>query len=340
MTQQPKKRLNVAVFDVDAKMERFFRVHLSSQNFFVRYFRRPLRKSDAALLQTASILVISVQSTVLQNFVSALPNLRCIATCSTGYDHIDLKTCAKRNIAVANVPSYGENTVAEFTFALLLGVMRRIPMAIDQTQDRNIIEQQLCGLDLAGKTIGIIGCGKIGINVVRIANGFGMRVLAYDPYQKASALKRNNARPASLVGLIKKSDIITLHVPLVAATKHLLSGKQFRQMKKGVVIINTARGGLIDTDALLKALQNNTVRYAGLDVIEGEEIFIRNGNTPVSQHSSDRISALLRNKHVLITPHIAYNTQEAIERICQTTVENISAFAEGKPANLVQLQKH
>lgn len=341
MARQKIGKINIAVFDVEPEMERFFRAHFPASKTALRFFSRSLRERDAKTLEDVEVLIVFIHSEISGNMLRAMPKLRLIATCSTGYDHIDVHACAKRNVAVANVPSYGENTVAEFTFALLLAVSRRIREAAEAVRVGNFSVKNLRGFDLAGKTIGVIGCGKIGMQVIRIANGFGMRVLAYDPYRKSSALKRSKAKPASLAKLIKHSDIMTLHAPLNAKTEHLLDALRFRQMKKGMVIINTARGGLIDTNALFRALQKGTVTYAGLDVFEGEETFAQEGRLALGKLSERATRTvledhlLLHDDRVLITPHIAFNTHEAVRRIYAVTVNNVLAFSRGKPENLV-----
>ncbi len=346
MARQKTSKINIAVFDVEPEMERYFRAHFPASKTILRFYRRSLRERDAKTLGDIEILIVFIHSKVGENILRAMPKLKLIATCSTGYDHIDVRACAKRDVAVANVPAYGENTVAEFTFALLLGVMRRIREAAEHTRAGNFSARELRGYDLTGKTIGVVGCGKIGMRVIHIANGFGMRVLAYDPVIKASVIKKNNAMSASLDRLIRTSDIITLHAPLLPSTRHLLNAVRFRQMKKGVVIINTARGGLIDTNALFRALQKGTVRFAGLDVLEGEEALVQEESqlllakfSETSMRTVLENHFLLRDDRVLITPHVAFNSHEAVERIYAVTVKNVLAFAQGKPANLVAAER-
>lgn len=342
MARQKIGKINIAVFDAEPEMERFFRAHFPASKTVLRFFSRSLRERDVKTLADMEVLIVFIHSEIGGNMLRAMPKLRLIATCSTGYDHIDVRACAKRNIAVANVPAYGEDTVAEFTFALLLAVSRRIREAAERTRAGNFSVQNLRGFDLAGKTIGVIGCGKIGFNVIRIANGFGMRVLAHDPVVRASIIKKNRAKPVSLAQLVRMSDIITLHAPLLPSTRHMLGAAQFRLMKKGVVIINTARGGLIDTNALFRALQKGTVRFAGLDVLEGEEAFVEEESQLLHAKFSEAAlrtvledHVLLHDNRVLITPHIAFNTHEAVERIYAATVNNILAFSRGQPVNLV-----
>lgn len=341
MTQKLRERIAVAVFDAEPEMERLFRHALPAARFSLRFFRRQLKERDALAMRNAAVLVVFVHSRVGKAVLEQMPKLRLIATCSTGYDHIDLKACQQRNVAVVNVPSYGEDTVAEFTFALLLAVTRRIREAAGQTRAGNFSVQNLRGFDLTGKTIGVIGCGKIGMNVIRIARGFRMRVLAYDPFQKSSVLKKNGALPAGLTRLVRTSDVITLHTPLNPNTYHVLNTARFRQMRAGVVIVNTARGGLIDTNALFRALQQGTVRYAGLDVFEGEETFAQEGRLTLGKLSEQAVRTvledhlLLHDDRVLMTPHLAFNTHEAVQRIYSATAENIRAFWSGKPRNRV-----
>lgn len=234
------------------------------------------------------ILVPFVATPVTAEVMNRLPGLGLIATRSTGTDHIDTAEAARRGITVANVPDYGSVAVAEHAFALLLTLTRIRP-------------HLEAGTDLSGKTIGVIGTGAIGRHVMQIAHGFGMNVLAYD-------LERRPGIPyAALEDVLARADIITLHIPATPATRHFISEQAIAAMKPGVLLINTARGSLVDTAALSRALHSGQVSAAGLDVVE-----------PASD--ADAQIAL---PNTVITPHIAYNTREAIRRISDITLDNI-----------------
>lgn len=294
-------------------------------------------------IRGADILSTFIYSHITDEVLERLPNLKLIATRSTGYDHIDVEAAKKRGIAVANVPSYGENTVAEHTFALILALSRKMYPAIIRTRDFDFSTGGLRGWDLKGKTLGIIGMGHIGTHVARVARGFEMIVLGFDPKVSTEEARTQGVALVPFERLIRESDVITLHCPYNQHTHHLLNREAFTQMKDGVYIINTARGGLIDTKALLEALETKKVAGAGLDVLE-EECEVKEERQLASKHWKDPLcdlQVLLANhvlterENVIITPHNAWNSHEAIERILDTTVENIVAFLAGKPRNIV-----
>ncbi len=277
--------------------------------------------------------------------LAKLKNLKYIATRSTGYDHIDLKACAARNISVSNVPTYGENTVAEFTFALLLALARKIYPAVKQVKDAASFETKaLQGFDLKGKTIGVVGVGHIGVYAVKIAKGFGMNVVAYDPHPKAELAKEFGFEYADLNSLFGQSDVVTLHVPYMPATHHLVNKENLKLFKKGSVLINTARGGLVETEGLVWALKTGILAGAGLDVLEEEGFIKEELHNMLNGHpNQDQLKIaladheLMHMENVLITPHNAFNSREAVMRILETTAGNIVNFASNQPSNLVKL---
>jgi D-lactate dehydrogenase len=270
-----------------------------------------------------------------------LPKLRMIATRSTGFDHIDLAACQRRRIVVANVPAYGENTVAEHTFALILNLSRNVHKSYVRTLQNDFRIEDLRGFDLKDKTLGVIGAGHIGMHVIKIAKGFGMHVLANarnpDPFI-ADVL---HFRYVELEELLAKSDIITLHIPLNDSTFHLINKETIGRMKNGAIIVNTSRGGIIDTDALYEALARGKLKGAALDVIENENLIKEEHQlhrTPKDKADWKRLYEnleLLKMPNVVFTPHNAFNSQEALERILDTTARNILGFAEGKAQNAV-----
>ena len=243
---------------------------------------------------------------------------------------------------MANVPSYGENTVAEHVFALLLAISHRMPEAMERAQRGHFSPEGLQGFDLAGKTLGVIGTGRIGQHVIRIARGFQMRVLAHDVRAEPLLAAELEFHYTDLPTLYTEADVISLNVPSLPETRHMLSARTFAKMKDGVVVINTARGDLIDTRALIQALNSGKVAAAGLDVLPDEPLIREEAELICSiyckQHDLRDLVAnhvLLRMRNVVITPHSAFNTREAVQRIAETTVENIRAFAVGRPQNLV-----
>lgn len=287
------------------------------------------------------VLSVFVDSAVSKKVVDSMPNLKFIATRSTGFDHIDKKACEGKGIKVSYVPSYGENTVAEFAFALLLSLSRKIYESFDRIRETgNWSFDGLQGFDLKGKTIGIVGTGRIGRHSIRIAKGFDMKVVAYDPFPNKDMAKELDFEYRSLDDLLKESDVVTLHVPYSKDTHHLLDEKRLFSMKKGAVIINTSRGPVIETQSLVKALREKHLGGAGVDVFEEEGVakdemdFLISGKT--EGHDLKTIIAnhvLVDMPNVVLTPHNAFNTKEAIERILDTTIENISGFLKGEVKN-------
>ncbi|MBM3250908.1 MAG: hydroxyacid dehydrogenase [Candidatus Nealsonbacteria bacterium] len=290
-----------------------------------------------------NILSPFIYSLVDGEIVNSLKSLKYIATRSTGFDHIDLKICRQRNILVSNVPTYGENTVAEHTFALILALSRKIYHSLERAKKGDFSLEDLRGFDLKGKSLGIVGIGNIGQHVARIAKGFEMDILAYDIHKNKKLAKEIGFKYAPLGFLFKNSDIITLHVPYNKATHHLINLKTLKSFKKGCYLINTARGGICDTTALLEGLKQEIFAGLGLDVLE-EECFIKEERellTSAFKKTCDLKTALenhilINQPNVIITPHNAFNSREALTRILDTTIENIRAYWKGRPMNLIK----
>ncbi len=301
----------------------------------------PIQECMSPAFADATVLSVFVHSRVTREILDAMPNLRFIATRSTGYDHVDLETCNERGILVANVPRYGDNTVAEHTFALILSLSRKIHKAYQRTVAGDFSLSNLEGFDLKGKTIGVVGAGSIGLHVIRIATGFGMHVIAYDVKPNPMIAEVLNFDYVSLEYLLANADIITLHAPLLPSTHYLINADTIGIIKRGALLINTARGGLVDTDALITALDQGILGGAGLDVIEGEELIeeeerlMRAPEAAESLRMLIRQHILLRRNDVVITPHMAFYSREARQRIMATTVENIRAYFDGQPINVV-----
>ena len=246
-----------------------------------------------------------------------------VFTRSTGFDHIDTDKAEKMGIEVYNVPHYGSSTVAEHAFGLLLSLSKKIPRAVKRTK-HDFSHKGLTGFELAGKKFGVIGTGEIGQKAIRMAKGFDMDVIAYDPYGNDKLEEELGFMYVSMEDLLKKSDVISLHCPLTDDNYHMLSGDEFEQMED-TVLINTARGSLIDSNALLEALENGNVRSAGLDVLETEDEMRNMEDYDGSEFHGDLESdhKLIERDDVLVTPHDAFNTEEAKQRILETTLRNI-----------------
>jgi len=283
-----------------------------------------------------------IYSIIDKAVLESLPDLKIVATRSTGYDHVDLEAARARGVAVCNVPSYGENTVAEHTFGLILAVTRNIHKAHFKVTHRDFSLEGLEGMDIAGKTLGVVGTGRIGLHVIKIARGFGMKVLAYDIRQEPILAEVLNFQYVPFDELLRESDIVTLHAPYNKQTHHMMNVDTLAKMKVGAILINTARGGLVDTLALVAALDAGQLSGAGLDVLEGEQL-LREERQILAHHDVPQetlrtlldSSILIRRPDVVVTPHIAFFSREAQRRILDTTIENLVSFAAGKPVNMV-----
>lgn len=332
--------MKIAFFEIRDCEEQYVREHLRGHDLV---FSPHTTHQKNLPPQDTIVLSIFVGSKIDTTILDACPELKLIATRSTGFDQIDLKLCRERGIAVVNVPRYGENTVAEFTFALLLALARKIYPSIKRVKE----EGRFCcdglqGFDLSGKTLGVVGTGNIGTYVVKIAAGFSMKIIAFDPRPQEKLVKEFWVRYLSLPELLSQSDVITLHVPYMPATHHLINRENLKTVKKGAVLINTSRGGIVDTEALVWALQNGLLGGAGLDVLEEEGCIVSEIETLLERHPKEEQlrtmlvdHALMRMPNVLITPHNAFNSIEALERILGTSIDNITGFIAGKPTNLV-----
>lgn len=310
-------------------------------NLACSFFPDPVDQVNPEDLKSVEILSVFVHSSLGAPVLARLPRLRLIATRSTGFDQIDQPACDRRGITVSNVPRYGENTVAEFTFGLLLSVTRHLPAAIERTRSCDFRTEGLQGIDLRGKTLGIIGAGNIGLQVIRIARGFAMNVIAFDTRPHPLLAEVLGFSYESLDDLLARADIVSLHVPGSVQTHHLLDRNRFAQMKPGVILINTARGTVVDSTALLWALDQGIVAGAGLDVFEGEAMIQEDCELRNRPYSADQLrevqsaQVLCRHPHVIVTPHVAFDTSEALQRIIATTIENIQSYLAGAPINVV-----
>jgi len=254
-----------------------------------------------------------------RSVIDRLPALKLIVTRSTGYDHIDWRHAASRGIPVCNVPGYGSNTVAEFAAGLLLSVSRKIPRAAARYRRNDYAIDGMEGVDLEGKTMGVAGTGSIGLKMVRIAKGLGMRVCAHDPREDAWAAAEIGFDYVPWEELLRRSDVLSLHLPLGEKTFHLIDARSLRQMKPGAILINTARGELVDTEALVAALRAGRLFGAGLDVIEGERRQVHD----------------FGDLNVVVSTHVGWFTREAVGRIVSIALDNVRAFLWGEPRNVV-----
>ena len=263
----------------------------------------------------AEVLCVFIYSKVTKKLIDAMPNLKLIVTRSVGYNHIDLQECYKRKIPVCNVPDYGSHVIAEHVFAMLLSSLRCIEEASDKTKTCDFTFTGLRGMSLKGKTLGIIGTGKIGKKVARIGSmGFLMNVIAYARHPDIDAsLSSHFTYVDSVKEIWEKSDIISLHIPENKDSHHIINENSIKQMKDGVVLVNTARGGLIETEALIKGIKSKKISHAVLDVVENEK------------HISD-FPELLKMKEVLITPHIAFYADDSMKTMYSEAIASVYKF--------------
>ncbi len=337
------KKVTIAFTEMEERWEKDYLKELLGNDFDPAFFEKPAQALGKEL-ESFDILSVFIKSKVDRDFLNRVPNLRFISTRSTGYDHIDVQAAREKGIPVSNVPTYGENTVAEHTFALILSLSRRLRKAYLKTLASDFSLSGLMGFDLKGKTLGVMGTGHIGLHVIRIGVGFGMKVLAYDVQEKKFLSEVLGFEYVPMAELLAKSDIISLNVPYLPSTHHMINDKTVRMIKKGAVLINTARGGLIETSALVKALDEGILSGAGLDVLEEEEFILEEKRileNSESREQWDKLNTTLKNhvllhrENVIYTPHMAFYSREAVQRILDTTLENIRAHLDSRPIHLV-----
>lgn len=331
--------MKIAFLEVEDWEEDYINSNLSGYNPVLT--SEKLDETTVAKYQDAEIISTFIYSKLNREVLKKFPNLKFIATRSTGFDHIDLDYCKEKRIKVANVPTYGAHTVAEHTFALILAISRKLVPSVEQAKRGDFSSENLEGFDLAGKTLGVVGTGNIGKNVAEIALSFDMKVLAFSR-SKNQELISKGVRYVSLDELLSLSDIVTLHLPHVKETEHIINMGNIQKFKKGAVLINTARGALVETQAIEEGLEKGYLSAAGLDVLE-EEAHLREEKEFLSSEYLSKVDiktqllnhVLLTRDDVLITPHNAFNSREAVEEILETTVLNIEEFIKGNPQNLV-----
>lgn len=320
----------IAFFGTKPYDEKSFEKVNEKYGFEIKYFKGHLNKNNVMLTQGADVVCIFVNDTADAEVIQAMVDngVKLLALRCAGYNNVDLNA-AKGKLAIVRVPAYSPYAVAEYTVALMLSLNRKIPRATWRTRDGNFSLHGLMGFDMHGKTVGIIGTGKIAKILIQILRGFGMNILAYDVYPDYNFAREHQVVYTSLDELYHSSDIISLHCPLTDETKYLINDYSISKMKDGVMIINTGRGQLIHTNALIEGLKNKKVGYAGLDVYEEEnEYFYEDKSDRIID--DDVLARLLSFNNVIVTSHQAFFTKEAMQNIAETTMQNIKDFETGK----------
>jgi len=299
--------------------------------FELKFFKAHPTLDNISLTQGALAVCVFVNDPVGGDIVRAMAanGVKVIALRCAGFNNVDLMAAKEVGIRVVRVPAYSPHAIAEFALALMLAADRHIPRAVTRTRDANFSLQGLLGFDLYGKTIGIVGTGKIAKVLIRMLSGFGMTILGTDPYPDEEFARQNDLTYVTKEELFAKSDIISLHCPLTPETSHMINAESIALMKPGVMIVNTGRGQLINTDDLIEGLKSKKIGSAALDVYEEEgNYFYEDISNSIIE--DDRLARLLSFNNVLVTSHQAFFTREALHNIATTTLQNIRDYVEGK----------
>ena len=324
-------KITAAFFEVTPKEKAYIKRKFD-KSFELRFFKEELNEANSDLIKDVNVISPFIYSQINSKVLAKAKKLKLIATRSTGFNHIDIQFAKKKNISVSNVPYYGENTVAEHTFALILALSRNLHKAYVRTIRNDFSLQGLQGFDLRGKTLGVIGAGSIGMHVIKMAKGFGMKIIVHDARPNHTLAELMEFKYVNLNQLLEDSDIISLHCPYNSSTHHLINMDNIKRVKKGTLFINTARSKIIQSEALYYAIEKGIFGGAGLDVFEGEELVKEENQMLTKNVEVDHLEAilkrniLLRMENVIITPHMAFDSIEAVERIMDTTIDNINNF--------------
>lgn len=329
--------MKLALFDAHHFERERFEIANRAFHHEIRFFEPRLTADTAAMAEGFPAVCAFANDTLDRTTLTLLreKGVKLVALRSAGFNHVDLVASASLGLVVVRVPKYSPYSVAEHSMCLLLALNRKIHRAYQRVREMNFSLEGLVGFDLHGKTVGVIGTGSIGNAFTRIALGFGCRVLAYDRSPDPTLAELNGVRYVPLAELLPQADVISLHVPLTPQTRHLIDDGALAAMKPGVFLINTGRGALVDTAALVRSLKSGHIGAAGLDVYEEEEtVFFQDLSNQILQ--DDQLARLLTFPNVLITSHQGFLTREALENIAETTLRNVSDFENGRPlVNLV-----
>lgn len=320
--------IKIAFFDTKEYDKELFDEYNKKYGYEITYLESKLNSETAPLAKGFDVVCIFVNDIIDEKTINILKecNIKLIALRCAGFNNVDVKKLGEDLVAV-RVPAYSPYAVAEHAVALLLSINRKIYKAYQRTRKYNFTLNGLLGFDIHGKTVGVVGAGKIGKAFINIMNGFGCKVLVYDKFQDKEAEKEMNFKYVDLNTLYKEADIISLHCPLTDENYKMINEESLNKMKNGVVLINTSRGKLIDTRSLIKKLEEGKIGGLGLDVYEDEEEFFLNDMSN-SYIRDKELSMLLTMPNVVVTSHQAFFTEEALNKIAQDTCENIKEFFE------------
>jgi D-lactate dehydrogenase len=322
----------VAIYDTKPYDREYLSVAAGVEDLNLRFHEFRLEADTAFSAEGAKAVCVFVNDDVRRQSLEGLArrNVRMVALRCAGFNNVDLEAAKELGIAVTRVPSYSPHAVAEHTIALILTLNRKTHRAFNRVREMNFSLNGLVGFDLHGKTAGIIGTGKIGRLAAKILRGFGMRVLAFDPFPNPEWAAEHNVEYVETRAIFKESDIVSLHAPLTPETDHIIGAESIALMKRGVMIVNVSRGRLVHTTALIEGLKKGHIGGVALDVYEEEEgVFFEDLSGAVLQ--DDELARLLSFPNVLITSHQAFLTEEALREISRVTVENLLRFASGQP---------
>lgn len=328
----------IAFFECLPDNIQFFSHHLA--DYDLKFFSENLSENHLPEIKDCQIISIANYSPVTREIIEKLEKTKLITVRSTGYNNVDVEACKEQGIMVSNTPGYSDDTVAEFTFTLMLMLLRHAHQGFLRARNNNFSWHGLRGNLLKGKTLGVIGTGRIGLKVIKIASGFGMNILAYNRSAKTEKAKELGFNYVSLEEALGSSDIVSLHIPASQDTYHFINQENIKLFKKGSFLINTSRGEVLDSKALIWALDREIIRGAALDVLEEERLLQENNllQPDISLEKLEKYALsqhLLHREDVLVTPHIGYNTEEALQNMLEINLDNIKSFIEGNPKNKV-----
>ncbi len=308
------------VFEIETLPEKLLKKELKFKD--INFVNGTLNAKNAKKYSETEIIICRIESKIDKIVLDKMKNLKLIQLMSTGFNNIDIEECKKRNIKVCNIPAYSSEGVAEHSLALLFALSRKIIKCNKALKNCKVNMPELIGFELRNKTIGILGTGRIGLHMAKLSKGIGMKVLAYDIYKNKTEAKNIGFQYVGLDKLYSKSNIISLHLPLNNKTKHLINRQSIKKLKDNVVLINTARGELVETTALLNALDSGKIMCAGLDVLEDDHNMCKNKKFETKK--------VIMHSKVIATPHTAFNTEESVKVLLKETAENIKRAGKNK----------